>query len=143
MAYALFRAGDAALADLRRPAHRRLLPLAAVHRLNGLAFADIEQPQMSRASTMSTMGQQLAQSIGIGLAAMLLHLLPGTRPRRPRSPPAIIAPAFVDHRGRGADLGAVLPAAAARRRSGASRFARDKMTLFALRTGANGGLLIA
>jgi hypothetical protein len=42
--------------------------------LNGMAFADVEPPQMSRASTMSTMGQQLAQSIGIGLAATLLHL---------------------------------------------------------------------
>ena len=43
--------------------------------LNGLAFADIDQPQMSRASTMSAMGQRLAQSIGIGFAAMLLHFL--------------------------------------------------------------------
>jgi EmrB/QacA subfamily drug resistance transporter len=42
--------------------------------LNGLAFADIDQPQMSRASTMSAMGQRLAQSIGIGFAAVLLHL---------------------------------------------------------------------
>ncbi len=42
--------------------------------LNGLAFADIDQPQMSRASTMSAMGQRLAQSIGIGFAATLLHL---------------------------------------------------------------------
>jgi hypothetical protein len=30
---------------------------------------------MSRASTMSTMGQQLAQSIGVGLAATLLHFI--------------------------------------------------------------------
>jgi MFS family permease len=42
--------------------------------LNGMAFADVEQPQMSRASTMSTMGQQLAQSIGLGLAASFLHV---------------------------------------------------------------------
>ncbi|HEV2363002.1 MAG TPA: MDR family MFS transporter [Caulobacteraceae bacterium] len=41
--------------------------------LNGLAFADVDNAQMSRASTMSTMGQQLSQSIGIGLAATLLH----------------------------------------------------------------------
>ena len=45
--------------------------------LNGLAYADIDQPQMSRASTMSAMGQRLAQSIGIGFAAMLLHLFRG------------------------------------------------------------------
>ena len=41
--------------------------------LNGIAFADIDQPMMSRASTMSSMGQQLVQSIGVGLAALLLH----------------------------------------------------------------------
>jgi EmrB/QacA subfamily drug resistance transporter len=42
--------------------------------LNGLAFADVNHAQMSRASTLSTMGQQLSQSLGIGLAAMMLHL---------------------------------------------------------------------
>lgn len=42
--------------------------------LNGLAYADIDQPQMSRASTLSAMTQQLVQSVGIGLAAMLLHM---------------------------------------------------------------------
>ncbi|HEX5377553.1 MAG TPA: MFS transporter, partial [Phenylobacterium sp.] len=42
--------------------------------LNGLAYADVDQGQMSRASTMSSMAQQLVQSIGIGLAAMLLHM---------------------------------------------------------------------
>jgi len=42
--------------------------------LNGLAFAEIDGPQMSRASTMSTMGQRLAQSIGIGFAATLLRV---------------------------------------------------------------------
>lgn len=41
--------------------------------LNGMAFADIEQDKMSRASTTSSMMQQLVQSIGIGLAAMLMH----------------------------------------------------------------------
>ncbi len=42
--------------------------------LNGLAYADIPQERMSRASTLSSMGQQLAQSVGVGLAAVLLHL---------------------------------------------------------------------
>jgi hypothetical protein len=42
--------------------------------LNGMAFADVDHAQMSRASTMSTMGQQLSQSMGIGMAAMLLRL---------------------------------------------------------------------
>ena len=43
--------------------------------LNTLAFADVTQAQMSRASSLSSMGQQLSQSIGIGLAAMLLSAL--------------------------------------------------------------------
>jgi MFS family permease len=42
--------------------------------LNGLAYADIESDQMSRASTLASMAQQLVQSIGIGLAATLLHV---------------------------------------------------------------------
>ncbi|MDP3173948.1 MAG: MFS transporter [Phenylobacterium sp.] len=42
--------------------------------LNGLSYADIEQPQMSRATSMSQMAQQLVQSIGVGLAATMLHL---------------------------------------------------------------------
>ena len=45
--------------------------------LNGLGFADVDTPQMSRASTMSAMGQRLAQSIGIGFAATLLRLFQG------------------------------------------------------------------
>jgi hypothetical protein len=43
--------------------------------LNGLAYADIEQDRMSRASTTSSMAQQLVQSVGIGLAAMLIHII--------------------------------------------------------------------
>ncbi|MDB5445988.1 MAG: transporter [Phenylobacterium sp.] len=43
--------------------------------LGGLAYADINQAQMSRASTTSSMVQQLVQSVGIGLAATLLHFL--------------------------------------------------------------------
>ena len=42
--------------------------------LNGLAYADVDQPQMSRATTMSTMGQRLAQSIGVGFAAVLVRM---------------------------------------------------------------------
>lgn len=41
--------------------------------LNGLAYADIGQDKMSRASTTSSMVQQLVQSVGIGLAANLMH----------------------------------------------------------------------
>ena len=41
--------------------------------LNALAYADVPQPQMSRASSLAAMMQQLSQSIGVGLAAILLH----------------------------------------------------------------------
>jgi EmrB/QacA subfamily drug resistance transporter len=43
--------------------------------LNGLAYADIDQNQMSRASTTASMAQQLVSSIGVGLAASLMHFL--------------------------------------------------------------------
>jgi MFS family permease len=60
--------------------------------LNGLGFADIDQPQMSRASTMSAMGQRLAQSIGIGFAATLLRLFQG---QAHRMTAATITPTFL------------------------------------------------
>jgi EmrB/QacA subfamily drug resistance transporter len=41
--------------------------------LNAIGYADVPQPLMSRASSLSSMFQQLAQSLGIGLAAMLVH----------------------------------------------------------------------
>jgi MFS family permease len=40
-----------------------------------LAFADVPPEKMSRASSMSSMGQQLSQSLGIGFAALLLGAL--------------------------------------------------------------------
>jgi EmrB/QacA subfamily drug resistance transporter len=43
--------------------------------LNGMAYAEIDQDQMSKAATTASMVQQLVQSIGIGLAATLLHTL--------------------------------------------------------------------
>lgn len=41
--------------------------------LNGMAYADVEPSQMSRAATTSSMMQSLVQSIGVGLSASLLH----------------------------------------------------------------------
>jgi len=43
--------------------------------LGSLAFADIDQSQMTRASTTSAMCQQLVQSIGVGLAAAFVHFV--------------------------------------------------------------------
>jgi EmrB/QacA subfamily drug resistance transporter len=41
--------------------------------LNTMAYADIEQPNMSRATTLASVGQQLSLSFGVGLGALLLH----------------------------------------------------------------------
>jgi EmrB/QacA subfamily drug resistance transporter len=62
--------------------------------LNGMAFADVDHAQMSRASTVSTMGQQLSQSIGIGMAAVLLHIFL-TRAHATHLTAAAMAPTFV------------------------------------------------
>jgi EmrB/QacA subfamily drug resistance transporter len=43
--------------------------------LGSLAYADIDQAQMSQASTTFSMCQQLVQSVGVGLAATLLHFI--------------------------------------------------------------------
>ena len=43
--------------------------------LNTIAFADIEQERMSKATSFSAVMQQLALSAGVGLAAMILNLV--------------------------------------------------------------------
>lgn len=47
--------------------------------LGSLAFADIDQDQMMRASTTSSMCQQLVQTMGVGLAALLVHFIQTAR----------------------------------------------------------------
>ena len=42
--------------------------------INTLAYADISQTSMSRASSFAAMGQQLGVSLGVGVAAETLHL---------------------------------------------------------------------
>jgi EmrB/QacA subfamily drug resistance transporter len=42
--------------------------------LNTIAYADIPLPSMSRATTMSSVAQQLALSFGVGVGALLLHM---------------------------------------------------------------------
>ena len=62
--------------------------------LNGVAYADVDHARMSRASTMSTMAQQLSQSIGIGMAAILLHVsLVAHHAQRLSAP--VISPVFI------------------------------------------------
>ncbi len=62
--------------------------------LNGMAYADIDQDQMSRAATTSSMMQQLVQSIGIGLSATLLHFLMQWQGET-KLTVAVVSPAFI------------------------------------------------
>jgi EmrB/QacA subfamily drug resistance transporter len=62
--------------------------------LNGMAYAEIEGDEMSRAATTSSMVQQLVQSIGIGLSASLLHLLM-TMQGATRLTVEVVSPAFI------------------------------------------------
>ncbi len=42
--------------------------------LNTLGYADVQPPQMGRATSLASTAQQVSISVGVGLAAMLLHL---------------------------------------------------------------------
>ncbi len=61
--------------------------------LNAIGYADIPQKLMSRASSLASMFQQLAQSLGVGLAAMLIHYTVQWR-HSPKLSAADISPAF-------------------------------------------------
>jgi MFS family permease len=61
--------------------------------LNAMGYADVPQALMSRASSMSSMFQQLAQSLGVGLAAILIHYTMAVR-RSAHIGAADISPAF-------------------------------------------------
>jgi len=67
--------------------------------LNAIAFADVSQGKMSNASSVSSVGQQLSQAVGVGLAAITLHITALTHPGTPISQisvaPAYIAIAFL------------------------------------------------
>jgi EmrB/QacA subfamily drug resistance transporter len=62
--------------------------------LQALAFADVSQQRMSQASSLASMGQQLAQAIGVGVAAVTVSLalsLSGSQ----ELTPAAVSPAFI------------------------------------------------
>jgi len=61
--------------------------------LNAMGFADVSPPLMSKASSLSSMFQQLAQSLGVGLAAVLIHYTLMWR-HSPALTAADITPAF-------------------------------------------------
>lgn len=62
--------------------------------LNGMAYADIDQGRMSRASTLAAMTLQVTQSIGIGIAASILQVTM-TLHGRTRLMADDVTPAFV------------------------------------------------
>ena len=91
--YALFRATTPhwiLIATLLVGGFFRSLQFTA---LNALGYADVPQPLMSRASSLASMFQQLAQSLGVGLAAILIHYTIAWR-HSPTLVAADITPAF-------------------------------------------------
>ncbi len=94
MAYALFRP------DWPHWAIALILGIGGFFRslqftsLNGMAYADIDQDQMSKAATTSSMAQQLVQSIGIGLSASLLAVLMRLQGET-KLTVAVVSPAFI------------------------------------------------
>ncbi|WP_439817954.1 DHA2 family efflux MFS transporter permease subunit [Zavarzinia sp. CC-PAN008] len=69
----------------------RSLQMTAV---NTLTYADIGQERMSGASSLASMAQQLGISIGVGVAALVLHLMIGDRSGQALTT-ADVAPAFI------------------------------------------------
>ena len=61
--------------------------------LNAMGYADVPPRLMSRASSLASMFQQLAQSLGVGLAAILIHYTLAWR-HSPVLTAADITPAF-------------------------------------------------
>jgi hypothetical protein len=61
--------------------------------LNAMGYADVPPALMSRASSLASMFQQLAQSLGVGLAAILIHYTLAWR-HSPSLSAADITPAF-------------------------------------------------
>ena len=94
MAYALFRP------DWPHWAIALILGIGGFFRslqftsLNGMAYADIDQDQMSKAATTSSLAQQLVQSIGIGLSASLLAVLMRLQGET-KLTVAVVSPAFI------------------------------------------------
>jgi EmrB/QacA subfamily drug resistance transporter len=62
--------------------------------LNTLAYADVPTARLSRATSLQSMGQQLAMSIGVGTGALMLHLTLVFR-HAPTLTASDFAPAFV------------------------------------------------
>lgn len=51
--------------------------------LSAIAFADIEAPQMSHATSLQQMAQRVSQSMGVAISAFILHIMGGDAPNVP------------------------------------------------------------
>ena len=72
--YALFRPSTphaVIIATLLLGGFFRSLQFTSLHTV---AYAEVPQPQLSQATTLVSMAQQLAQSFGVGLGALILHV---------------------------------------------------------------------
>ncbi|HLZ73568.1 MFS transporter [Phenylobacterium sp.] len=79
MVYALFRIDTPAWIIMTTLAVGGFFRSLQFTSLNGMAYADLEQAQMSRGTTTASMAQQFMQSVSVGLAAALLHFLMKSR----------------------------------------------------------------
>jgi EmrB/QacA subfamily drug resistance transporter len=75
MVYAFFRIGTPQWVIMTTLAVGGFFRSLQFTSLNGMAYADLEQAQMSRATTTASMAQQFMQSVSVGLAAALLNFL--------------------------------------------------------------------
>jgi MFS family permease len=48
--------------------------------LSAIAFADVESPQMSHATSLQQMAQRVSQSMGVAISAFILHVMGGDTP---------------------------------------------------------------
>jgi EmrB/QacA subfamily drug resistance transporter len=62
--------------------------------INALAYSDVTRERMSRATSFASVGQQLSLSIGVGLGALILHVVVGLRGGETAAA-ADFAPAFL------------------------------------------------
>ena len=73
MSYALFTSATPAAIVVLVLFTGGFFPSLQFTSLQALAFADVPRERMSRATSLSSMGQQLAQALGVALAAVTLH----------------------------------------------------------------------
>ena len=84
--------------------------------LNTLSYADVPAGMLSRATSLTSMAQQLSQSVGVGTGALVLYVMLSTHGTAVSSAADSLV-ALADGRRHFAAVGAVLPAHVARCRA--------------------------